>query len=140
MRSFVNGCFDVLHVGHIRLLKFAAMFGELTVGLNSDLSIQQLKGDSRPINCEADRREILMSLSVVRDVVTFHYKEPSVMLNTLYRCGRGPDVVVKGEEYANREIPEREIIELNGGKIVFFPHQDGYSSTRILDALHFDRW
>lgn len=132
---FVNGCFDVLHVGHIRLLQFAASYGRLTVGINSDESIKRLKGQKRPIFPEHERREMLLAIKGVAQVEIFHDDTPTNLIAGLYALGIGPKYVVKGLDYDKKHIPERYLIEKNGGVIVFFGMIKGRSTTDTLKRM-----
>ncbi len=97
---FANGAFDLLHPGHVKLLQFAKSQGDwLVVGLNSDRSVQELKGHSRPVHSEADRKSVLESLRCVDEVIIFDETRPTVLVRRLM-----PDVVVKGDEYAPEDI------------------------------------
>lgn len=138
-RVFVNGCFDILHVGHVRLLEYAASMGELTVAINSDSSIRRLKGEGRPIVCQAERAEMLAALKFVSTVLTFNERTPAKLLRSLYHAKVGPHIVVKGSEYNNAAITmhERPIIEDHGGMIVYFDMLPKRSTTRVVNhALH----
>lgn len=134
MRVFVNGCFDILHIGHIKLLQFAAGFGSVTVGLNSDESVAALK-PGRPINHYEDRCSMLLALRYVCDVRMIPDLDPVHTLNMLYRMGIGPQIVVKGGEYQYAYLPERKIVEENGGEFAFFRTIPGYSTTRFIQCL-----
>lgn len=134
-RVFVNGCFDVLHVGHIRLLQYAASFGELSVAINSDASIKRLKGEKRPFNNQFDRAELIYALRCVHSVIMFEQDTPVRALETLYACGKGPRYVIKGAQYRDIAIPEADVVALNGGQIVFFNSVPNQSSTRLIECL-----
>ena len=123
---FVNGCFDVLHVGHVRLLRFAASYGRLTVAINSDKSIKRLKGNDRPIFPQDERREMLLAMKYIAEVHIFEEDTPERLLGLFYQQGLGPKYVIKGLDYDKRYIPERMLIEANGGQIVLF----GMMTTR----------
>jgi D-glycero-beta-D-manno-heptose 1-phosphate adenylyltransferase len=130
---FTNGCFDILHVGHIRYLTAAKKLGDiLVVGLNSDDSVRQLKGPDRPINSEADRAEILAALSAVDHVVIF--QEPRVSrLVTLLK----PDLYVKGGDYSIDSLDRGEVDALRsvGAEIKIVPLVPGRSTTRLINAI-----
>ena len=127
---FANGVFDVLHSGHIQLLKFARSRGDrLIVGLNSDRSVKALKGPSRPINCEADRKAILESLRYVDEVIIFDEDRPTRLIQAL-----NPDVVVKGGQWPPEEVRERDKIP-DHIELVMCPIRPGYSSTNIIENL-----
>lgn len=128
---FTNGCFDVLHVGHLQLLEFAKKAGDvLVVGINSDESIRRLKGDDRPINTLADRMKLLSSLSVVDFVLSFSEDTPLKMIETLV-----PDVLIKGSEYSESEIVGSEFLRSRGGVVLTFPMHPGTSSTSIIKKM-----
>ena len=128
---FTNGCFDLLHIGHVRLLKAAASCGDvLVVGINADESVKRLKGKSRPIVPEAERAEVISSLDCV-DFVTLFGEDTPVDLIALLK----PDVYVKGGDYDMNLIPESEVIKSYGGKSVSFPFVDGHSSSDIVKRV-----
>ena len=129
---FTNGVFDLLHIGHTRYLKYARSLGDvLIVGVNSDASMRKLgKADDRPITPEAERAEILSSLTAVDAVLIFNEDTPATAVERLQ-----PDVLVKGADWEGREIPGRDSVERRGGRVVFAPFEAGYSTTRILDAI-----
>lgn len=133
-RIFVNGCFDILHVGHVRLLKYAASFGELTVAINSDISVSALKGENRPINSWEDRKEMLEAFDFVKQVLIFGEKNPITLLHHLFSAGIGPHVVVKGSDYRafKKEIPERQILVRYNCDIKFFELTE-HSTTSIVE-------
>ncbi len=137
MRVFVNGGFDVLHIGHIRLLKYAATHGQLTVAINSDASIKKLKGPYRPVNPEAERKEILESFRFVHEVVIFNEPDPTTLLIALFMRGEGPSVVVKGYEYANRPFPERNMLEEHECRILYHEQIPNRSTTRSIQWLRY---
>ena len=126
-----NGCFDLLHVGHVHSLKCAAEFGDvLVVGINSDESVGRLKGEGRPLNCAEDRAIMLANLRVVDIVVIFYEDTPYRLIDELK-----PDVLVKGSDYANTEVVGRELVESRGGRMELVPMIDGYSTTSILQKI-----
>lgn len=125
-----GGCFDILHPGHVSMLRQARALGDcLVVLLNDDESVRRLKGPSRPLNPQWHRREVLRSLGVVDEVVTFSGVTPAETLAELR-----PDVWVKGGDYADRELPEAEVVRGFGGEIVLVPYLDGYSTTGLIRA------
>jgi rfaE bifunctional protein nucleotidyltransferase chain/domain len=131
---FTNGCFDVLHAGHVAYLAWARERGDaLIVGLNEDESVRRLKGDARPIVPFADRAQILRALRSVDAVVGFNELTPEVLLERIR-----PDVHVKSDQYREDELPERTVVLQHGGRIVLAPHVAQRSTTdtiaRILDA------
>lgn len=126
---FTNGCFDILHVGHARLLAEAKKFGDvLIVGLNSDASVRSLKGPSRPIIGELDRAEVLASLSAVDYVTIFPEDTPLALLELLQ-----PHVHVKGGDYTKEKLPETPTVEKYGGEIKIIPLSEGRSTTNIIE-------
>lgn len=128
---FTNGCFDILHVGHVRYLQEASKLGDiLIVGLNSDESVRRLKGPSRPINNEAERAELLASLSFVDYVVTFNEDTPYELISVVQ-----PDILVKGGDYANEYVVGTDIVEGRGGKLVLIPFVEGKSTTNLIKKM-----
>jgi len=128
---FTNGCFDILHLGHLDLLQEAADLGDvLIVGLNSDTSIKKIKGDNRPINNQKTRTELLASLFYVEFVVTFEDETPIKLVETII-----PQIMVKGGDYKKSEIIGADFVEENGGKVVIFPIKKDYSTTNIIDKI-----
>jgi rfaE bifunctional protein nucleotidyltransferase chain/domain/rfaE bifunctional protein kinase chain/domain len=123
-----GGCFDLLHAGHVSLLQAARALGDrLVVLLNSDRSVARLKGADRPLQGEVDRRQVLLALGCVDDVVVFDEDTPTAALDRLR-----PDVWVKGGDYAGRDLPEAAILELWGGQAVIVPYLSGRSTTRLV--------
>ena len=128
---FTNGCFDILHVGHVRYLQKSAEFGDiLIVGLNSDSSVKKLKGDNRPINNEADRAEVLNALSVVDYVIIFDENSPVKLLDEIK-----PDIYTKGADYTVETLPEAPTVLKNGGRIEFIDFVAGKSTTNIINSI-----
>ena len=128
---FTNGVFDLLHVGHIRYLEQARSFGDaLVVAVNSDRSVRQLKGDSRPIVTESERAEILASLRNVDYVTIFDDVSPRSLIANLL-----PDVLVKGGDYGLDDIHGREEVEASGGEVVSLPFVTGCSTTAIVERM-----
>ena len=128
---FTNGCFDLLHPGHIRGLEQAHRMGEvLIVGLNSDTSVRQLKGPTRPVIPEAERAEILSALESVDAVVIFDEPTPREVISRLL-----PDVLVKGGDWPGDQIVGREEVEAAGGRVVSIPFVPGYSTSAILQKI-----
>jgi len=129
---FTNGCFDVLHPGHIRSLEDARTLGDcLVVGLNSDASVRGLKGPARPVLAEEDRAAILAGLAAVDYVVLFDRPTPRELLARLR-----PDILVKGADWNIETIAGREEVEAGGGRVVSAPLEPGFSTTSLLDELH----
>ena len=130
---FTNGCFDLLHVGHVRYLTAAKQLGDiLVVGLNSDASVRQLKGPDRPINSESDRAEVLAALAVVDHVVIFHEMRVSRLVTILR-----PDIYVKGGDYSVDSLDRGEVDALRsvGAEIRIVPLVPGRSTTRLIEAI-----
>ena len=128
---FTNGCFDILHVGHITYLREAAQLGDLLiVGLNSDASIKRLKGAERPINCQADRAEMLAALECVDYVVIFDDDTPLELIKTVK-----PDILVKGGDYAVENIVGSDFVSELGGRVVTIPLVEGKSTTKLINCI-----
>lgn len=126
-----NGCFDLLHPGHVRFLQQARAQGEvLIVGLNSDESVRRLKGQGRPLFSQEDRAAMLAALRCVDVVVIFD----EVLANGLLAQLR-PDIHCKGGDYTATELPEAEVIRQGGGQIRILPFAEGYSTTGLLRSL-----
>lgn len=129
--GFTNGCFDILHIGHIKLLHAAADEGDkLIVGLNSDLSVKNLKGDSRPIVPETERAAILSNIKGVDLVVFFHEETPIELIRSFK-----PDIIVKGGDYTPEKVVGHDIVEQEGGKVVIVPLIDGISTTKVIESI-----
>jgi D-beta-D-heptose 7-phosphate kinase/D-beta-D-heptose 1-phosphate adenosyltransferase len=129
---FTNGCFDLLHPGHVAYLEEARSLGNaLLVAVNTDASVRRLqKGDGRPVNSESDRARVLAGLAAVDRVVLFDEDTPLEILTALQ-----PDVLVKGGDYSLEEVVGREIVLARGGQVRVLPFQTGYSTTRLLERL-----
>lgn len=128
---FTNGCFDILHVGHVRYLKEASKLGDvLVVGMNSDASVKILKGAERPINDEVDRAEMLCSFDFIDKVVVFKEETPLELIKKIQ-----PDVLVKGGDYANEYVVGKKEVEEKGGKLVLIPFVDGKSTSNIINKI-----
>ena len=128
---FTNGCFDLLHPGHIRSLELARGLGDvLIVGLNGDAGVRQLKGPGRPVIAERERAEILAALESVDAVVIFDDLTPRGVISRLL-----PDVLVKGGDWPGDQIVGREEVEAAGGRVVSIPVVPGYSTTAILRKI-----
>jgi rfaE bifunctional protein nucleotidyltransferase chain/domain len=128
---FTNGCFDLLHPGHIQLLEAARAMGDaLVVGMNSDDSVRTLKGAGRPVIPERERAEILANLEYVDAVVVFDELTPLKIVAALV-----PDVLVKGGDWPGNQIVGREEVEAAGGKVVSIDVVEGYSTTEILRKI-----
>jgi len=128
---FTNGCFDLLHPGHIKYLNDAKALGDvLVVGLNADASITGLKGDSRPINALPDRAVMLMGLKAVDMVVSFEEETPLNLIQTLL-----PDVLVKGGDYKADDIVGAKEVREHGGQVIVVPFLQGYSSSNLINRI-----
>lgn len=128
---FTNGCFDVLHRGHVTYLAAARDLGDcLVVGLNSDTSVKRLKGESRPINNENDRAFVLAALSFIDYIILFEEDTPQRLIEQVK-----PDILVKGGDYKIENIVGADFVQKNGGKVLTIPFVDGYSSTKIINVL-----
>ena len=128
---FTNGCFDILHVGHVRYLQAARALGDaLLVAINSDASVRALKGDSRPVLKEAERAEMLAALAAVSYVTIFDALSPRALIARLL-----PDVLVKGGDYGLDEIHGREEVEAAGGRVLALPFIEGASTTDIIERI-----
>lgn len=128
---FTNGCFDILHVGHVRYLRESSKYGDiLIVGLNSDISVKKIKGDSRPINNENDIAEILAELECVDFVVIFDEESPSKLIDELK-----PDIYTKGADYSLETLPERDIVLKNNIEVKFIKFVEGKSTTNIIKTI-----
>ena len=125
---FTNGCFDLLHSGHVTLLEVAASEGDLLiVGLNSDSSVRCLKGEGRPVQPEAERAEALLEVEAVNVVTIFSEDTPLELIESIK-----PDVLVKGGDYSSDEIVGADIVLSRGGEVVRVPLLQGISTTRII--------
>jgi rfaE bifunctional protein nucleotidyltransferase chain/domain len=130
---FTNGCFDILHVGHLRYLNEAKKQGDiLIVGVNSDNSVRQLKGEGRPINNEIDRAEMLSGLKAVDFAVIFEELTPIETLEKLK-----PSIHVKGGDYDKNKLPETATVEKNGGEVRILSFVEGKSTTNIVKKIQF---
>lgn len=125
--GFVNGCFDVLHVGHVRMLKFAKSKCDfLVVGIDSDSRVKELKGNGRPVNNESDRKEMLESLGCVDDVYIFNSAQG---LTSLIKLAK-PDIMVVGSDYRNKKVVGSEYAK----ELIFFERIEGYSTSKIVEG------
>ena len=122
---FTNGCFDILHRGHIELLKFCRSQGDkIVIGLNSDTSIKKIKGNHRPINCQNDRKFLLEALIYVDKVVIFDEETPYNLIKSI-----NPDIIVKGGDYAKDEVVGNDLC-----KVIIFDYVEGYSTTKTIQS------
>ena len=128
---FTNGCFDLLHIGHVRYLERAGSLGDvLVVGVNSDRSVRKLKGSGRPLMPEGERAEILAALSFVDYVTIFEEDTPAELIEKIK-----PDVLVKGSDYGKREIVGRDVVEEGGGRVVRIPLVRGRSTKGLIRKI-----
>jgi rfaE bifunctional protein nucleotidyltransferase chain/domain len=128
--TLANGCFDVLHVGHVRYLHAARnLGGKLVVAVNADDSVRELKGEGRPVMPAAERAEILASLSDVDAVVVFPEKDVRAIIREIR-----PDFHAKGTDYTEHSVPEREVVEACGGRVVIVGDPKDHSATDIIRA------
>ena len=128
---FTNGCFDILHVGHVRCLEEASKLADtLVVALNSDRSVRTIKGPPKPFTPEAERAEVLSALACVDYVVIFDEPDPLELITFLK-----PNVLVKGGDWTSETTIGREVVEKAGGKVVIIPQIQGVSTTGIIDRI-----
>lgn len=128
---FTNGCFDILHVGHIRYLKEAKGFGDiLVVALNSDSSVKRLKGDKKPLIPQSERAEVLSALEMVDYITIFDEDTPYEIIKELQ-----PDILIKGGDWTVEKIVGKDIVEKIGGKVLSIPFHKGASTTGIIERV-----
>ncbi|UCD70826.1 MAG: D-glycero-beta-D-manno-heptose 1-phosphate adenylyltransferase [Syntrophobacterales bacterium] len=128
---FTNGCFDILHIGHVRCLEEAKKLGDiLVVALNSDRSMRSIKGPPRPFIPEAERAEVISALECVDYVVIFDELDPLQLISSLR-----PDILVKGGDWTPETTIGREVVEKVGGKVVIIPQIQGFSTSAIIDRI-----
>ena len=128
---FTNGCFDILHSGHIKYLSEAADFGnKLIIGLNSDASVKRLKGENRPVKSQECRADILASMSGVDMVIIFDEDTPMALIEEIL-----PDILVKGGDWKPDQIVGSDIVMKNGGQVKSLTFLEGFSSSRIIDKI-----
>ena len=128
---FTNGCFDILHAGHVRYLAQAKSYGDILVlGLNTDASVRENKGPTRPINSERDRAEVVGALRAVDYVVLFGEKTAECIIEKVH-----PDVYVKGADYEGKPLPEADIVQRWGGRVAFVPMVAGRSTTHVIEKI-----
>jgi rfaE bifunctional protein nucleotidyltransferase chain/domain len=128
---FTNGCFDILHVGHVRYLSEARALGDiLVIGMNSDRSVRRLKGAGRPLVGERERAEVLAALEMVGYVTVFGEDTPAELIAELR-----PDILVKGGDYRAEEVVGKEIVEASGGRVAIIPLVRGQSTTGLIRKL-----
>lgn len=128
---FTNGCFDILHLGHVRYLERARSLGDiLVVAVNADASVRRLKGSGRPVLPESDRSEVVAALHCVDYVTVFDEDTPLEVIEELR-----PDVLVKGGDWAKEKIVGRQSVEARGGQVVTIEFEQGYSTTGIIERI-----
>ena len=128
---FTNGCFDILHLGHIDYLEKSRALGQrLVIGLNSDSSVRRIKGKERPLNNEYSRARILAALTFVDAIVLFSEDTPKKLISELL-----PDILVKGNDYLAENIVGADIVKANGGRVETISLVDGYSTTNIVEKI-----
>jgi len=128
---FTNGCFDLLHRGHLHLLREAKKLGDiLIVAINNDLSVKKIKGPKRPILPEADRAELIGALEMVDYVTLFDEADPYRLIKQLQ-----PDVLVKGGDWTREKIIGGDVVEKAGGRVVAVPYLEGYSTTEMIERM-----
>ena len=128
---FTNGCFDILHKGHLELLSQAAALGDiLVIGVNSDDSVKRLKGDERPVNDENFRALMLASLAIVDAVSIFPEDTPMELIESIV-----PDIIVKGGDYDPSTVVGAELVVKNGGEVIIIPLVKGYSTSNLLQKI-----
>jgi len=128
---FTNGCFDILHVGHIQLLHSARALGDvLVVGVNDDASVRSLKGETRPLISEFDRAHVLAALDAVDFVTLFAEPTPLALIEAIR-----PDVLVKGGDYALDQVVGRDVVESYGGRVALVPVVEGFSTSDIVRRI-----
>ena len=128
---FTNGCFDILHVGHIRYLRKAKKLGDvLVIGLNTDRSVREIKGERRPVVSEKERAEVLSALEFVDYVVLFDEPHPLLLIAALK-----PHILVKGADWPKNKIIGRDVVENVGGRVVRIPLVPGASSTGVIEKI-----
>ena len=128
---FTNGVFDIIHRGHVAYLNEAKALGDyLIVGLNADASVKRLKGDSRPVNKENDRKFVMENLKAVDEVIIFTEDTPYNLISEIM-----PDILVKGGDWKEEQIVGSDIVKQNGGKVFSLKFIDNYSTTGIIEKI-----
>jgi rfaE bifunctional protein nucleotidyltransferase chain/domain len=128
---FTNGVFDLLHPGHVRYLQQARALGDaLVVGVNADASVRRNKGDTRPVNPQQERAEVIAALACVEAVVVFDEDTPADIVRALQ-----PDILVKGADWPADQIVGRDTVEARGGRVVLVPVERGYSTTALIEHI-----
>ena len=124
-KVFTNGCFDIIHPGHLKLLEYCKSIGKVIVGLNSDESVRRLKGDKRPILNQDDRKYILESCKFVDEVIIFNESTPYDLITKIK-----PDIIVKGGDWKVEEVAGHDL-----AKVLIYKYIDGYSTTKIIQDI-----
>jgi rfaE bifunctional protein nucleotidyltransferase chain/domain len=128
---FTNGCFDLLHRGHVHLLREAKAAGDLLiVAVNSDRSVKAIKGPTRPVFSETDRIELIAALEMVDYVILFDEPDPYSLIAAIK-----PNILVKGGDWGADEVVGADIVEREGGRVVLVPYLKGYSTTKIIERI-----
>ena len=128
---FTNGCFDLLHRGHVHLLRTAKGYGDLLiVGINSDSSVKAIKGPSRPVLPQKDRTELIAAMEMVDYVVLFDEPDPYRLIRSIR-----PSVLAKGGDWVKEKIIGNDFVEEDGGRVVLIPYIKGFSSTEIIERI-----
>jgi len=128
---FTNGCFDIIHRGHVEYLSQAADYGDiLIIGLNSDSSVNKIKGKNRPIQDEQSRAEVLAAMQFIDYIVIFDQETPKQLIEYLQ-----PNVLIKGSDYKISDIVGGDFVIANGGKVITIDFIEGYSTTKIIDKI-----
>lgn len=128
---FTNGCFDLVHRGHVHLLRQAKAAGDLLiVALNSDRSVKEIKGPKRPIMAEADRIELIAAMEMVNYIVIFDELEPIRQIDAIK-----PDVLVKGADWGADKVVGAELVEKTGGRVVRIPYLQGFSTSEMIERI-----
>jgi D-beta-D-heptose 7-phosphate kinase/D-beta-D-heptose 1-phosphate adenosyltransferase len=128
---FTNGCFDLLHRGHVHILRQAKAAGDLLiVGVNTDRSVQSIKGPGRPIRSESDRSELIAAMEMVDYVVLFDEPDPTNLIAAIK-----PNVLAKGGDWGTNQIVGRELVEGAGGQVTVIPYLKGFSTTEIIERI-----
>jgi len=128
---FTNGCFDLLHRGHVYLLREAKKLGDLLiVAINSDISVKKIKGPNRPILAEMERAELISALEMVDYVTLFDATDPHRLIQALK-----PNVLVKGGDWGKEKIIGKDVVEKEGGRVVAVPYLEGHSTTKIIERM-----
>ena len=129
--AFTNGCFDILHFGHVSYLEKAkGMNRILIIGLNSDASVRKIKGPQRPINLEKERAAVLAALACVDYVVIFNEDTPYQLIEAVQ-----PDILIKGADWKGKEVAGGDIVQRRGGKVEFITYLPKFSTTKLIEAI-----